>query len=96
MLLQNHCESRDWISTKLPKTWPQAEHLLPFWILLLLGHAVHAAKDCVIPGTDEAIGKQSGPCKKRQQRESSMSKYTSGADSLNNNMNKILLVGTVN
>lgn len=53
------------------------------------------AKGCVIPGTDEAIGKQSRPRKKRQQRESSMSKYASGAYSLNN-INKIFLIGTVN
>lgn len=41
MLVQNHCKSRDWISTKPLKTWPRAEHFLPFWITLLLGHAVH-------------------------------------------------------
>lgn len=54
------------------------------------------AEGCVIPGTDEATGKQSRPCKKRQQRDSTMSKHASGAYSLNNNITKIFLVGTVN
>lgn len=41
MPMQNHCKSRDQVSTQPLKTWTQAEYYIPFWIMLVLGHAVH-------------------------------------------------------